>query len=188
MVLTPFYHIITVAPLHGCVDWNIRWKSHFIRGSNVAPLHGCVDWNSPFDLLFRTFQSHPYMGAWIETSIRGIDAYVRHGDVAPLHGCVDWNIPFARAWRSLFCRTLTWVRGLKRSCATLKRVAFRRTLTWVRGLKRAICVSSRMFCGRSHPYMGAWIETVYCLFSLFFVSAVAPLHGCVDWNTSIDSV
>ena len=37
-----------------------------------------------------------------------------------------------------------------------------RTLTWVRGLKRHLFRHSE-HSFRSHPYMGAWIETLYTL-------------------------
>ena len=57
-------------------------------------------------------------------------------------------------------RTLTWVRGLKHweqyhlhyNCPS-------RTLTWVRGLKPFLMRGVKLIF-MSHPYMGAWIETM----------------------------
>ena len=147
----------TVAPLHGCVDWN---GSNCLIDSScmVAPLHGCVDWNiwnrsidqiqhrrtltwvrglkqSWHTNMQRKGKSHPYMGAWIETQ--------------------NYN-PSEQLYDS---RTLTWVRGLKRRIWHGYGQIRGRTLTWVRGLKHGASYVRRYFM------------------------PVAPLHGCVDWNT-----
>ncbi len=62
-----------------------------------------------------------------------------------------------------FRRTLTWVRGLKHVVVSIVgEYIYRRTLTWVRGLKQ-IRLDKVADVIPSHPYMGAWIETMQYL-------------------------
>ena len=76
-----------------------------------------------------------------------------------------------------FCRTLTWVRGLKRQKSYPKAYRKSRTLTWVRGLKhrrnerigKGVCRTLTWVRGLKH-FM--WLVMLAIL--------VAPLHGCVD--------
>ena len=79
-------------------------------------------------------ESHPYMGAWIETA-KVAEECVSQGKSHPYMGA--WietqfklfTIPPRRR------RTLTWVRGLKHYIQCSHTALPRRTLTWVRGLK-----------------------------------------------------
>ena len=123
-----------VAPHDGCVDWNhtppkndtTTFQSHPTMGAwieivtdqktwwgdRVAPHDGCVDWNytvkpRPFSI----YSSHPTMGAWIEIDLASkvIEEAMSH----PTMGAwIEIDILWAM-WKSRFCRTPRWVRGLK---------------------------------------------------------------------------
>ena len=78
--------------------------------------------------------SHPYMGAWIETS--RFCELVEKDLVAPLHGCVDWNWFIRSAW---FLSMSHPYMG-----------------AWI---ETAMSARAFSLSNSSHPYMGAWIET-----------------------------
>ena len=138
----------------------VRGLKHFVSPLDVAEYCRTLTWVRGLKLWQKgkgdgLYESHPYMGAWIETS----------KDMRRVR-------PHAR-------RTLTWVRGLKRSLdRAVNQIATSHPYmgAWIETTET--CRYS-VHPVTSHPYMGAWIETAGV--SLMPKGAkVAPLHGCVD--------
>ena len=114
--------------LHGCVNWNTLLKKEY-AALNVAPsrvrelkpdyfreqfliymshLHGCVNWNRKDCNVFKVSNCRTFMGAWIETLLRG--KYDKN-KLSHLHGCVNWNTIRIQKLHKLWGRTFmgAWI-------------------------------------------------------------------------------
>ncbi len=114
----------------------------------------------------------PYMGAWIE--IGRSPGSFGPGNVAPYMGAwieIVKNCRFLPSVSSL----PTWGRGLKLCAAGLSLPPALSLPTWGRGLKYQ-ATQAGSHARHVAPYMGAWIEIFFAIFS-FLLVVVAPYMG-----------
>ena len=138
---TPSHLTVKTAPNCRTLTW-VRGLKHCEELSEnsimmVAPLHGCVDWNDWFVLHDGSSKSHPYMGAWIETH----NLYVLKHITKQSHPYMGaWIETFSRLVFSSFPKSHPYMGAWIETSIHLHalHMHWRRTLTWVRGLKRSM--------------------------------------------------